>query len=159
MKKHIFYSCILFTVSFLLFSCTTTTTDDNTNDTDGIVGTYRKENISWNGSFGYCEVNQIINISKTAPYQATIIGSYEVITEPSAGLGAPSIHYVGNYNLNGCTLTFSGGIITLVYTNDAVADGDLGQISDVAGTLSANNLIISVTRGQNNTTTGTFIKQ
>lgn len=157
MKYKLFTHVLALLVVFVGVGCTPEPSTNNT--TDPIVGTYRKDSISWNGSLGYCEVNQIINIAKNAEYQATLIGSYEVITQPSGGLGAPYIAYVGSYNLTGCSLFESGGIITISYTNDAVPDGDLAQISDLAGTLSGNNLVLSVTRGQNSSSTATFIKQ
>lgn len=85
-------------------------------DTSAISGTYRKNNVAWAGSFGPCEVNQILTISRNGNDHANIIGSYEVITQPGSGLGAPVINYVGDYNLSNCTIAKTDDIITINYS-------------------------------------------
>lgn len=149
---------IALAVLFLILAISCNQNSNNTNDTSQIAGVYRKNNIAWSGSFGPCEVNQILTITRNGNSLANVIGTYEVITEPAGGIGAPYIHYVGNYSLNNCSINNTDGIITITYS-DTTAPGDLGVISGVSGNLVDNNLTISVTRATINTSTGVFIKQ
>jgi hypothetical protein len=151
---QIFSMSILMSITWMACAPSSTTN----NDTSAISGSYRKNNIAWTGTYGPCEVNQLLTISRNGNDHANIIGSYEVITQPSSGIGAPVVNYVGDYNLTNCTIVKTDDIITINYSYPD-APGDIGIISGVSGSLSGNNLTISVTRGGSNTSTGTFAKQ
>lgn len=154
-KKMLLAFCL--TTIITCFSCNTESNTDK--DTSAIAGEYRKNNVAWTGTYGPCEVNQIFSITRNGNDYATVVASYEVITEPASGLGAPVINYVGSYSLSNCLIAKTDGIITINYNYPNNPGGDISIVSNLSGNLSGNNLTLSVTRGGVATSGATFVKQ
>lgn len=148
MKKLIL--CLFILSAFSWISCS------SSGDTSAIAGTFRKNNFTWTYGSDTAIVNLILTISRTSDSQANIIGSTEIVSMPSWGMGyTPPI--LGNNSINNCSISNKDAVVTIVYADDNAVG--FGQISDASGSLSGNNLIFSITYGQGSTGVETYVKQ